>query len=256
MKKDTKIMIALKAECHEISACFGIEPDSDLTTPGAPGVVEQAVPLDELPSPPNSAGAKKVENTGGSSFRGVHLAHGWQEWTTPDCRKYYFHPETQVSQWEQPLKAAEGIKDSQQDSEKHLKEAEGIKYSQQDSKHQLVGEDKCIELQDLVSKLELSLVALLQHDELGLDKLNEIIHMDPSTRQIVNKLSDYVKQRRARDMGIGRQDCKLKRDYFDARPQIFQTRSEGNLVLVSVQKTEETESALQKMKIPKKPAKI
>ena len=171
MKKDTKIMIALKAECHEISACFGIEPDSDLTTPGAPGVVEQAVPLDELPSPPNSAGAKKVENTGGSSFRGVYLANGWQEWTTPDGRKYYFHPETQVSQWEQPLKAAEGIKDSQQDSAKHLKAAEGIKDSQQDSKHQLVGEDKCIELQDLVSKLELSLVALLQHDELGLDQI-------------------------------------------------------------------------------------
>jgi len=246
MMKDPKIMIALKAECHEISACFGIEPDSD--SPGAPGVLEPvAAPLDQLPSAPNSsapnsAGAKKVESTEGASFRGVHLAHGWQEWTTPDCKKYYFHPETQVSQWEQPFKAAEGIKDSQQDSK---------------LKHQLVGEDKC-ELQDLVSKLELSLVALL-HDELGLDKLNEIIHMDPSMREIVNKLSDYVKQRRARDMGIGRQDCKLKRDYFDNRPQIFQTRSEGNVVLVStksVQRTEETESAAQKKKIPKKPCQI
>jgi hypothetical protein len=39
MKKDTKIMIALKAECHEISVCFGIEPDSDSTTLEAPGVV-------------------------------------------------------------------------------------------------------------------------------------------------------------------------------------------------------------------------
>ena len=78
-------------------------------------------------------------------------------------------------------------------------------------------------------------MALLQHDESGLGQLSAIVQKDPSTREIVNKLSDYVKQRRARDMGIGRQHCALKLVYFDARSQIFQTMSEGNLVLLQSQ---------------------
>jgi len=159
--------------------------------------------------------AQLVEKTVAAVSRGIHMANGWQQWTAPlpDGRMYFFHPATQVSQWEAPLEV------------KERKEVlQGVSTTTD------LGKDKSKELREL----ELYLEGFLKHKELDLVEINQSIHVDSKMQALVKRLCEYGKVRGMRDLGL---DCKqgmLKRDFFDTRPHLFQTRVKGMRTLVKI----------------------
>lgn len=201
-----KLLVGLKAKCSDILS------DEAGESSAASGPVHVAFDstLDYSERNP-----EKVQDAGAAQFHGIHLAQGWQEWTTPNGRKYYFHPETQVSQWEPPLEDRAGKEALQPDDAGNQND---------------VHIDKGIHLRDL----ELALVAILQHKELDLDQINKGMAKEPSICELVKKLSDYGGKRRGRDLGLERKECTVKKDFFDSRPHIFKTRVKGSRVFVSL----------------------
>ena len=130
--------------------------------------------------------------------------------------RYYYHPASQVSQWEDP------------------REQDKVRISEQQRASVRVSHEQGNEKtrKEALGELEDCLALLLQHNELDLDQLNMKVSKDTATRRVVEGLVKLCKASRSRNIGV-RKDGTLSREFFDSRP-MFRTRFEGDRVCISV----------------------
>lgn len=125
---------------------------------------------------------------------------------------FYFHPDSQVSQWEAPEGARKGV---------------GVlKHQAADPKTESI-EGK----NNAIRALETELVTILQQKELDLAQVNKKLQDDLKSREVLRTLCEYAKANRSRDLGLEKNGT-VKRNFFDARPHLFQTRLKGSRTCV------------------------
>ena len=135
-----------------------------------------------------------------------------RSWKSCVCCSYYFHPDSQVSQWEAP----EGVR----------KGVWKLKQQAADPKTESIEEKN-----DALRALETKIVTILQRKELDLAQVNKELQEDLKSREILRKLCEYTNANRSRDLGLEKNGT-VKRNFFDARPHLFQTRLEGSRTCV------------------------
>ena len=85
---------------------------------------------------------------------------------------------------------------------------------------------------DTMRALESELVTMLRQEELDLVQVNKKLQDESRTRGFLETLSAYAKESRVRDLGLEKEGT-VKKDFFNARPHLFKTRSKGSRTFVS-----------------------
>ena len=151
-------------------------------------------------------------------FHGIQLANGWQQWNAPDGRIYFHHPEKGVSQWDKPDDAGIGQGPGA--------EVEGRVGG---------GGRGWAERKVLVRKLESICVTLLQSKEMEIAHINSKIAKHSDAQSILKELCDPAQRSRKRDVGVDQGS--LKANFFEDKPESFETRRKGGRVFVRIVKS-------------------